>query len=181
MQVRVAEAADLLLVPAVEEAADRLFVELGIADLPAPASAVERAGAWRVLVAGRPPVGFAVLERVDGAVHLEQLSVDPAHGRQGVGGALVEAAVDAAREAGADRVTLCTYADVPWNGPFYARHGFVELAEPSPGVAALLAHEVALGLDRHGRRTAMARAVRGPSGINHGADRWRPGRPGRPM
>lgn len=157
--IRRAEAEDLPLLPVIEEAADRLFVSLGITDLPAPASAAERAASWRVLVAGRPAVGFAVLERVDGAVHLEQLSVDPAHGRKGIGAALLAATVDAAREVGADRVTLCTYADVPWNGPFYTRHGFVESAEPAPGLAALLAHEVELGLDRHGRRTAMVRPV----------------------
>lgn len=146
---------DLPLLPEVEAAADRSFVALGVDDLPAPAGAAERARSWRVLVAGRPPVGFAVLEQLDGAVHLEQLSVHPAHGRRGIGGALVEAAVDEARAVGADRVTLCTYADVPWNGPFYARHGFVEWPDPPPALAALRAHEQQLGLDRHGRRVVM--------------------------
>ena len=62
-----------------------MFVPLGITDLPPPASAQERAGAWRVLVTGRPVDGFAVLEIVDDAVHLEQLSVHPAAMRQGRG------------------------------------------------------------------------------------------------
>ncbi|SCX59707.1 Acetyltransferase (GNAT) family protein [Klenkia marina] len=159
MRVRRAEDDDLPLLAAVERAADQLFVPLGMTDFPPPATPQQRAAAWRVLVEGRPPRGFAVLDQVDGAVHVEQLSVDPAHGRQGIGAALLAATVDAAREAGADRVTLCTYADVPWNGPFYARHGFVEVAEPTPGLAALLAHEVELGLDRYGRRAAMARPV----------------------
>ena len=159
MSVRPAQDDDLPLLAALERAADQLFVPLGMTDFPPPATPQQRAGAWRVLVEGRPPRGFAVLERVDGAVHLEQLSVDPAHGRQGIGAALLAAAVDAAREAGADRVTLCTYADVPWNGPFYARHGFVEVDRPTPGLAALLAHEVELGLDRYGRRAAMQRTV----------------------
>jgi GNAT superfamily N-acetyltransferase len=159
--IRRAEGHDLRLLPALEAAADELFVPLGITDLPAPADAAERARSWRVLVAGRPPVGFAVLEQLDGAVHLEQLSVHPAHGRRGTGGALVEAAVAEARAAGADRLTLCTYADVPWNGPFYARHGFLEWRDPPPALAALRAHEQALGLDRHDRRTVMVRRLPG--------------------
>ena len=121
--VRRADDGDLAQLPVVEAAADELFVPLGVTDLPPPASAQERAGAWRVLVAGEPVAGFAVLELLDGAVHLEQLSVDPAHGRRGIGAALLAATVEAASEHGADRVTLLTYADVTWNAPWYARHG----------------------------------------------------------
>ena len=64
--VRVASAADLLELPAVEDAADELFRARGVLDLPAAAPAALRARAWRVLVVGRPVVGFAVLDRVDG-------------------------------------------------------------------------------------------------------------------
>jgi GNAT superfamily N-acetyltransferase len=155
--VRVAEAEDLARLPAVEAAADELFIPLGITDLPAPATADERAAAWRVLVVGRPVVGFAVLELLDGAVHLEQLSVHPAHSRRGSGGALLAATVAAAREHGADRVTLLTYGDVPWNAPFYARHGWRVVPPSTPGLRALRAREIELGLDRYGRRVAMAR------------------------
>jgi hypothetical protein len=81
--VRRADDAELGRLAAVEAAADEIFASLGITDLPTPASAEERARAWRVLVAGRPVQGFAVLELIDGAVHPEQLSVHPAWGRQG--------------------------------------------------------------------------------------------------
>jgi GNAT superfamily N-acetyltransferase len=156
-EVRRADDADLAQVPDVEAAADALFAPLGLTDLPAPAGPEERARAWRVLVVGRPVEGFAVLERLDGAVHLEQLSVHPRAGRQGRGAALLAAVVAEARAAGADRVTLTTYADVPWNGPFYARHGWRELAVPTPGLAAVRERERAVGLDRFGRRVAMVR------------------------
>ncbi|GAA4751984.1 GNAT family N-acetyltransferase [Modestobacter marinus] len=158
-QVRDADDADLAELPGVEAAADGLFVPLGITDLPPPATAAERARAWRVLVAGRPVAGFAVLELVDGAVHLEQLSVHPAHGRRGIGAALLAATVEAARQHGADRVTLLTYADVPWNAPYYARHGWEVTPELTPGLRALRSREVELGLDRHGPRVAMVRLV----------------------
>ncbi|MGY1773229.1 GNAT family N-acetyltransferase [Blastococcus sp. SYSU D00813] len=157
--VRRAEPADLAELPALEAAADTLFLPLGITDLPPPASAAERARAWRVLVAGRPPRGFAVLGRRDGDVHLEQLSVHPDAGRRGLGGALLAAAVEEARAAGAERVTLTTYADVPWNGPWYARHGFAETTDVGPELAAVVREELAAGLDRHGRRVVMARAA----------------------
>ena len=157
--VRVASPADLREVPAVEEAADELFRERGMLDLPAAASAGERAGAWRVLVVGRPVVGFAVLERVDGEVHLEQLSVRPSAMRRGVGAALLEAKVSAARAVGVRRVTLLTYADVPWNAPWYARHGWQVTDDLGPGLEALAGSEGEQALARHGRRVAMARPV----------------------
>jgi GNAT superfamily N-acetyltransferase len=157
--VRVASAADLLEVPAVEAAADELFRERGVVDLPAAAPAALRAEAWRVLVVGRPVVGFAVLERVDGAVHLEQLSVHPSAMRQGVGAALLEAAVSTAREAGARQVTLLTYADVQWNAPWYARHGWWVTDDLGHELRALAGSEVEQELARHGRRVAMAQPV----------------------
>ena len=155
--MRVADAEDLAQLPAVEAAADEVFLPLGITDLPPPASAAERAGAWRVLVTGRPVDGFAVLELLDGDVHLEQLSVHPAAARQGRGAALLAAAVGTARAGGARRLTLTTYADVPWNGPWYARHGWRELREPTPALRRLREAERAAGLDRHGRRVVMVR------------------------
>lgn len=104
-------------------------------------------------------VGFAVLEEMDGDVHLEQLSVHPSAMRRGIGAALLEAAVSMARGVGARRVTLLTYADVPWNAPWYARHGWEGTDDLGPELRALAAHEVELGLTGHGRRVAMARPV----------------------
>ncbi len=157
--VRDAEPADLLQVAGVETAADTLFASLGVTGLPPAPTAAQRAAAWRVLVAGRPVAGFAVLERVDGDVHLEQLSVHPSAGRRGVGTALLEAVVGVARACGARRVTLTTYADVPWNGPWYAARGFTEIPDAGPELTALVAAEAAAGLPAHGRRVVMARMV----------------------
>jgi GNAT superfamily N-acetyltransferase len=157
--VRVATDADLRALPGVESAADELFRARGVVDLPPPASAEDRAGAWRVLAVGEPVLGFAVLERVDGDVHLEQLSVHPSAMRRGLGAALLAASVEQARAVGAARVTLLTYADVPWNGPWYARHGWRELPDLGPGLRALRDAERSVGLDRHGRRIAMARPL----------------------
>ena len=96
---------------------------------------------------------------LDGHWHLEQVAVDPAHGRRGTGGALLAAVHREVAERGGTEVTLMTYADVPWNGPWYAGHGYAVL-EPLPERLRPFADaEQRLGLQRHGRRVAMARAV----------------------
>ena len=159
--MRDAQPADLERLPEVEAAADALFAPLGMTDLPPPQTPAQRAAAWRVLVAGRPVAGFAVLERVDGDVHLEQLAVHPSAGRRGLGTALLEAVVDVARDAGARRVTLTTYADVPWNRPWYVARGFAEVVDPGPELTALVAREAALGLEAHGRRVVLGRTSPG--------------------
>ncbi|WP_342024327.1 GNAT family N-acetyltransferase [Arthrobacter citreus] len=123
--------------------------------LPPPASAAELASALHVLVAGRPPVGFARLEEVDGQAHLEQLSVHPDAAGAGVGRALVEAALTWARTRGYTSMTLCTFAGVPFNAPFYASCGFAEVRNPGGELAALREHERQLGLDALGERVAM--------------------------
>ncbi len=96
--------------------------------------------------------------RHNNPAHLEQLSVRlPEHGRRGVGTALVHAACEEARWAGHDSLTLCTYRDVPWNGPFYRRLGFSEDPAPPPHLARIRRHEQDLGLDRCGAREVLRR------------------------
>lgn len=163
--VRPAAPPDLERLPLIEEAADRLFASQGIGPLPPVATTPgELARAAVVLVAGDPAIGFARLERVDGEAHLEQLSVHPSEGRRGVGAALLDAAVEWAARNGHEAVTLCTFADVPWNAAFYARHGFVEVTDLGPGLRSLRERERRLGLDDLGRRVVMRRGV-GPSGV----------------
>lgn len=135
--VRVARADELPLLPPLEKDADDMFLSLGIGPLPGPGSVEDLAAAEVVLVVGDPPQGFArldLLKTPDGAVaapgsvHLEQLSVDPDHGRRGVGRALLREAVVWATEQGYHELTMATYRDVPWNGPFYVSEGFTETA-----------------------------------------------------
>jgi len=96
-----------------------------------------------------------VLEVADVA-HLEQLSIAPEHGRQGHGRALLRAAIGEARRRGYERMTLRTFADIPWNGPFYSSAGFVE-SSPMTGFHEMLVQvERELGLHEHGRRIQMS-------------------------
>nr|WP_231713191.1 GNAT family N-acetyltransferase [Arthrobacter sp. zg-Y769] len=103
----------MAFLPAVEEASDTLLDGMtsvaGLPVLPPPATAAELAASLHILVAGDPPVGFARLEEVDGQAHLEQLSVHPDVAGAGLGRALVQAALDWAREQGYASMTLCTF------------------------------------------------------------------------
>lgn len=158
--VRVAAAADLEYLPEVEAAADSLFAEIGMTGLPPSASKSELAKAKVLLVAGSPPVGFARIEEIDGCAHLEQLSVRPEQGGKGIGGRLLEEACVWAASNGYDAITLATFRDVPWNAPFYGRHGFKVIEKLTPGLAALRKHEIEkLGLDKAGARVVMKRPL----------------------
>ncbi|MFI6812138.1 GNAT family N-acetyltransferase [Nonomuraea sp. NPDC050328] len=147
--MRWAEAGELPALVAIEQAADGLFAEVGIV-FPEGTTMVEEADdPARVLVAGEPPAGFAMIGWVDGHVHLDQLAVHPDHMRQGHGGALVRAVLDHAAALGAPGVTLTTFRDVPWNAPWYERFGFAVLPEAAwgPELRALVEHERELGLE----------------------------------
>ena len=167
--VRPARARDLPLLAAIEDAGLPLF-EAALGDLTgdplaSPAMAGEERAALPgfVLVAGDPAIGFAHVRDLDSHAHLDQLSVHPDHMRRGIGTALLEGAAERATLKGHGSLTLTTYADLPWNGPFYARHGFVEIGDDEPRTADQLeitAHEEALGLGRHGRRAWMRRTLR---------------------
>jgi GNAT superfamily N-acetyltransferase len=112
-----------------------------------------RGQVWVAADAQDRPVGFAVVTVVDGAGHLEEVSVHPDHGRRGLGRHLVLTVCRWAQEQGYPAVTLATFRDVPWNAPFYARLGFQVLAEKElgPGLLAVRAHETGDGLDVQAR------------------------------
>ena len=152
--VRAARPAELARLAAIEMTGEAMFAEYGIVFPPGPATikAAIAHGA-DVLVAGDPPVAFAAIVDMDGHPHLEQISVRADQGRKGIGSVLLSEVV---RRSGPG-LTLITYRDVPWNGPWYLRHGFVELPEAAWG-PQLRAHwqaEVDGGLHDLGPRLVM--------------------------
>ena len=164
--IRLALPADLPFLGPIEDAGDTLFAErFGSVDWPAASSGEERAGEpGFILVAAADDgtvIGFTHVIDLDRHWHLEQIAVDPAHGRRGVGAELLEATHGELVRRGASEVTLMTYADVPWNGPFYAHHGYVEL-DPLPArLVPLRQNEALFGMARYGRRVAMVRYLTG--------------------
>jgi GNAT superfamily N-acetyltransferase len=64
-----------------------------------------------------------------GHVHIDELDVLPAFGRQGIGASLVKRAMQWAEELEVSHVTLSTLRHVPFNAPFYAKLGFSIMGE----------------------------------------------------
>lgn len=148
----------------VEESADRLLVDrLGAASLGPIPSGRERAGEPGFILVATDErdvvVGFVHVLEGEGWVHLEQVSVHPGAARRGHGRALVEAAIVEAGRRGHTELTLRTFAEVPWNVPFYASCGFVPTAPATPFELHLVEVEARLGLDRLGSRVQMTRSL----------------------
>ncbi|MFI7007551.1 GNAT family N-acetyltransferase [Streptomyces sp. NPDC050145] len=168
MIIRSAESADLPRLQDIEVAAGELFRPLGmtsVADDEPPAltelERLRRTGeAWVAAGDDGTPVAYLVAEEVDGALHIEQVTVHPEAARRGIGRALIERAAVRAGERGLPALTLTTFRDVPWNAPYYARLGFRVLAreELTGGLVRIRAAEAAHGLDRW-PRVCMRRDV----------------------
>lgn len=165
--IRLARVEDAVLLPEVERSAGALFRTLPelawIADDAVSADdhleAIADATAW-VAEASAGPIGLLAAEAVGEDLHIWEVAVHADHQGRGVGRALVETACAHARATGRGAVTLTTFRDVAWNGPFYARLGFVILAPAAlcARLAAILDAEVAAGLPR-ARRCAMRLAL----------------------
>ena len=119
----------------------------------------QKSGLLLVAICADQVVGFACNSEHDDELHLEELAVLPDYGRRGIGRALVEASLALAQTRQMRNLTLTTFADIPWNGPFYQRIGFVTLHpdELTSHLAANLAAERKLGLTQ---RIAMRYALK---------------------
>jgi GNAT superfamily N-acetyltransferase len=150
--IRVASLSDLPALRDIEHAAGVPFRDLGMSaiadDEPLTVDQLatyQRDG--RAWVYGNPPVAYILAEEIDGYAHIEQVSVHPGHSRHGIGRRLMDHVAQWGTSRGLAGLTLTTFADVPWNAPYYARLGFEIVTEPSPGLRAVREHEAALGLD----------------------------------
>ncbi|MFD3937346.1 GNAT family N-acetyltransferase [Streptomyces sp. NPDC058611] len=158
MRLRAVRADELPLLQDIERAAGLCFRDVGMPEIaddePLPLGELaryERAGLAWVAVGGTGlPAAYLIADRVDGCLHVEQVSVHPAYARRAVGRSLLEHLAGRARGKGVPALTLTTFADVPWNAPYYDRCGFRRLAEDelTPGLRRIRAQEAAHGLDR---------------------------------
>jgi GNAT superfamily N-acetyltransferase len=121
----------------------------------------QEAGLLWIALSNDEPVAFALVDMVtENWPHLDEMDVHPQHGRRGIGTALLGHVCEWASACGYSEITLTTFRDVPWNMPFYARCGFVEIQADAvrPELAAIIADEAARGLDPR-RRVAMRRSL----------------------
>lgn len=119
-------------------------------------------GILHVAEVGGQAVGFALCGKIDGHTHLYEMDVVPEHGRRGIGSALLESVCNEAATRGFSAMTLTTLRDVPWNAPFYAARGFVEMHPSQWGIqlADIVARERMLGFPMR-LRVVMQRKMSG--------------------
>ena len=117
MTIRPARSDDLPVLVEIERAAGQTFLQLDM-DLFAdhdPGTVEELAPyadggrAFVSVDADDTPVGYLLLDLVDGAAHIEQVSVHPDHARKGLGRALIEHAASWASARDLHFLTLTTY------------------------------------------------------------------------
>ncbi|WP_228002581.1 GNAT family N-acetyltransferase [Nocardia australiensis] len=164
--IRQATLDELPVLRDIEDASGKLFADIGmtmVADDPPPPLETlrefQRAGrAWVWTDDTDHPVGYLILGIVDGAAHVEQVSVHPDHAGRRIGKRLLDHAVRWAKDQGMQAITLTTFVDVAWNGPYYERLGFRYLpaADETPALCAIRAAEAAHGLDQWPRACMRA-------------------------
>ncbi|WP_281684258.1 GNAT family N-acetyltransferase [Thalassobaculum salexigens] len=164
-RIRQARPDELHLLAEIDVAADRRFAATPYAaavDTYAPVQVDDLAAmqdAWRLWVAtdgDGAPVAFAHTHTdSDSVLHLAQVSVHPDHAGHRLTDGFLKALIRYHQGRGIAEITLTTFRDVPWNAPYYARIGFVEIpdaeADADPHLGPRLVDQVAHGLPRDSR------------------------------
>ncbi len=162
--LRLARPEDAEVMPSIERAASALFAsdpQLAELDLseslkPDRLRRLIRKGHCLVSHVESEAAGFLACEPFGRELHIWEMDVHPRFQRRGIGAGLVRACAIDARNSGFKAVTLTTFRDVEWNGPFYTRIGFEEVTalDAHPRLAGELAVEADQGLPVE-RRCAM--------------------------
>ncbi|MEU9163943.1 GNAT family N-acetyltransferase [Streptomyces sp. NPDC048424] len=166
MPIRAAHMDELTALQDIERAAGICFRDIGMPEIAddepltlGELGRYQRAGMAWVAVDGPGagagagpgiPVAYLIADRVDGNLHVEQVSVHPDRARRGIGRSLLEHLAGVAAREGVPALTLTTFTEVPWNAPYYARCGFRLLDDGglAPGLREIRARESEHGLDR---------------------------------
>ncbi len=174
--VRPALPADLAALPAIERVAGQRFaaedLPPALRDQALPQRMLQRAlldgWLWVAVRAGAggvgQPVGFALgMALAPGLALLAEIDVLPAHGRRGLGAALIGHMAQAACVRGHGQLALVTFEHLPWNAPMYEKLGFVRRRPDDPTLHPLLRDalddDAARGLRR---RVVMTLALTDP-------------------
>jgi len=123
----------------------------------APAIPAERFDGGETILAeaeSGAPLGFALLQPLDGLLYLANISVLPERRGHGIGPALLDHAARRAEALGTGAVTLTTFRLLAWNGPWFRRFGFTAMPDQriGPGLRAIMDRQ-AVSLDPSTRET----------------------------
>lgn len=157
--VRPADEADDAAIKDIEQRSLTLYRVAGMEVPDAYTNALDSTEALVVLVSGRPPEGFIRLAELDGEVNIALMAVVPKRMKGGLGSALLDAACGWSVAHGYRAMTVTTYADIDWNGKFFASRGFTVAERPGPEMKELRDWEHAVGLDALGERVVMRREL----------------------
>jgi GNAT superfamily N-acetyltransferase len=158
--IRAVAPGEVIQLPAIERDAAARFREVGLSAIAeghvsdeAFIRSILRSGVAIGAASGTDGlVGFALAGVLDDALHIYELSVTAAFGGRGVGSSILAALEERAHDRGLSALTLSTFADVPWNGPFYARRGFSAVGNddwtPAFHLLHVAEHAAGLPLDR---------------------------------
>jgi GNAT superfamily N-acetyltransferase len=154
--VRLATSTDLPVLREIERLSGQRYRDFGLdfvaddepASIETLAIYAEDGRAW-VVAEDASPLGYILVDDVDGLAHIEQVSVLPNHQGKGLGHRLIDRVKLWAIESERSAVTLTTFGHIPWNRPLYEHLGFQVVPEETlgPGLRALRDVEAAHGLD----------------------------------
>ena len=141
LRVRTASSDDITQICTIDRSATAKFGSIPeLADLAEAKDSAPNIQQW--LAVGRiylvvdeqdHALGFIAAHPMDGVLYIAEISTSADHQGKGIGSmllssvfqwALVRCTHDGTPTA---RVSLTTYADVPWNGPWYLKRGFKEV------------------------------------------------------
>lgn len=156
--IRPACPADAQHLPALERDAARAFATIAglewlaggdVLPLAAHRASIARHTCWVGVDATGRLLGFISACPYGNDLHIQEMSVALAAQGHGLGRSLLRTACQAAQALGLERITLTTFANIPWNAPFYASAGFCSVPSNAldTRLAAVLAQEQTLGFD----------------------------------
>ncbi|CAG8961625.1 hypothetical protein HYFRA_00006161 [Hymenoscyphus fraxineus] len=134
--IRSARSSDIPLLDRVERSAAEVFrtVDLDtLADRPTldihTLAVMTRSNhLWIAVNDWDQPIGFLGGESMHGNFHITEISVARDFQGRGIGKALMRTMMEQVQSEGYKFITLTTFKDVPWNGPWYQKLGFKEVS-----------------------------------------------------
>lgn len=170
IRIRLASADEIHKIAPLEQAAAEMFRQIGMTEVAedAPISdtillkAVEETRLW-VAVEYGVLKAYLLGSFLPRSLHIDQVTVHPDAARRGLGALMIESVSADPRAKQLGLMTLTSFANVPWNAPYYERIGFLDIAESEwpEGVAEKVAAEQEHGLGNY-PRVVMQRVISEP-------------------